>query len=271
MTRRDAIAGLLSVPLMAANKTLDINCDMGEGFGLYRYGADEEIIPFITSANIGCGFHAGDPTVLRTSVALAKKHGVAVGAHCGFPDLLGFGRRSLTVKPADLKNYVTYQLGAILAFAKAERVPLHHVKPHGAMYMMALESEEQSRAIVEAILEQDPKLLIYTIRGSATWEVARKMGLRAAAEFFADRGYRKDGTVKMFDWKIEEAGGTPEAIGARIARLATTGKIATMDGGEINVDADTVCVHSDTPGSPRIAKAIREELARAGVGVRPLD
>ena len=248
--------------------TIDLNSDMGESFGLYRHGADDEIISFISSANIACGFHAGDPSVMRNSVALARRHGVSVGAHVGFPDLLGFGRRSLQVRPTELKNYVTYQLGALQAVAKAEGLRVHHVKPHGAMYMMALEDEEMSLAILEAVIEQDETLIIYTIEDSATFRVARKLGLRAVPEFFADRGYRSDGSVKMFDWNIAEAGETPEAIGARIARLILTGKVATIDGGEIAIRPQTVCVHSDTPRSPEIVRAIRTDLKNAGIEVK---
>lgn len=248
--------------------TIDINCDMGESFGLFRYGADAEIMPFITSANIACGFHAGDPVVMRQTVALAKQHGVAIGAHFGFPDLLGFGRRRLDVKPAHLKDYVTFQIGALLAFLKSEKTRLHHVKPHGALYMMALEDDALARAIVEASLEQDEHLKIYTIEGSATERMARQLGMRPVAEFFADRGYHADGRVKMFDWTIEEAGGTPEKIGQRIVRLLREEKVAAIDGGEARIRAETVCVHSDTPGSPQIAAAIREALKAAGIDVR---
>jgi 5-oxoprolinase (ATP-hydrolysing) subunit A len=246
-------------------KTIDLNCDMGESFGLYRHGADEEVISFISSANIACGFHGGDPSVMRNSVVLARNHGVAVGAHVGFPDLLGFGRRNLHVQPAHLKDYVTYQLGALQAVAKAQGVRVHHVKPHGAMYMMALEDDALSRAIVEAVLDQDETLILYTIEDSATFMAARKLGLRAASEFFADRGYHSDGTVKMFKGNLAEAGGTPQAIGARVARLMTSGVVATMEGREISIRAETVCVHSDTPSSPAILQAIREHLGEAGI------
>jgi UPF0271 protein len=249
-------------------QSIDVNCDMGESFGPYRYGADEEIIGLISSANLACGFHAGDPTVMRRAVALAKQHGVAVGAHCGFPDLLGFGRRRLDVKPAHVKDYVSYQIGALQAFLRAAAVPLHHVKPHGALYMMALEDEALSRAIIEAALEADESLKIYTIRGSATDVVARRCGMQSVAEFFADRGYHADGTVKMFDWTLAEAGGTPERIGQRVVGLLQQGTVAAMDGTEIPMAAQTVCVHSDTPGSPQIAQAIRQALAQAGIAVR---
>jgi 5-oxoprolinase (ATP-hydrolysing) subunit A len=247
---------------------VDLNSDMGESFGLYNYGADEEIIRFISSSNIACGFHAGDPSIIRKSVRLACKHGVAIGAHFGFPDLLGFGRRNLQVEPTELKDYLTYQLGALQAFVTAEGVQLHHVKPHGALYMMALECEEMSQSIVEAVLQHNSNLALYTMEGSATFYIAKKLGLKTVSEVFADRGYRSDGTVKMFHWNIAEAGGTPQAIGDRIARLFTTGKIASIDGREIEVRAETVCIHSDTPGAPEIARAIRSALERAGINVK---
>jgi UPF0271 protein len=248
-------------------QSIDINSDMGESFGPYRYGADEEITGHISSANLACGFHAGDPTVMRRTVALAKRHGVAVGAHCGFPDLLGFGRRRLDVKPAHIKDYVSYQIGALQAFLRAEAVPLHHVKPHGALYMMALEDEALSRAIIEAALEAEESLQIYTVRGSATDEVAQRCGMRSVAEFFADRGYYADGRVKMFDWMLEEAGGTPDRIGQRVVGLLQQGTVAAMDGGELRIAAETICVHSDTPGSPQIVQAIRKALERADIKV----
>ena len=249
-------------------KSIDLNCDMGESFGPYRYGADQELIPLISSANIACGFHGGDPSVMRQTVAAAQARGVALGAHLGYPDLLGFGRRNLCVRPGELKDYVTYQLGALTAFARALGVRLHHVKPHGALYMMALDDEAMSRAIVEAVEEQDPALMIYTIEGSATFFAAQQAGLRAVTEFFADRGYSARGKVKMFDWKIEEAGATPAAIGERICRLIREGRVRSFDGGDIEVRAETVCVHSDTPGAPEIVRAIRTALRDAGIEVK---
>jgi UPF0271 protein len=248
-------------------RTIDLNSDMGESFGLFRYGADEEVLPHISSANVACGFHAGDPTVMRRTVALARRHGVAVGAHVGFPDLLGFGRRQLGVKPAHLKDYVTYQIGALQAFLKAEGVPLHHIKPHGALYMMALEDEALSRAIIEATLEVAEGLQIYTIAGSATDTIARKCGMRSVPEYFADRGYFADGRVKMFDWTLEEAGGTPHRIAQRVVDLIQEGCVSAFDGGKAQVAAETVCVHSDTPGAPQIVQTIREALRNSGIDV----
>ncbi|MBI2194562.1 MAG: 5-oxoprolinase subunit PxpA [Planctomycetes bacterium] len=250
-------------------RTIDLNGDMGESFGLYRYGADDQLLPLVSSANIACGFHAGDPTVMRATVAQAKRLNVAIGAHVGFPDLLGFGRRRIQVRPSDLKNTVTYQIGALDAFVRAAGARLHHVKPHGALYMMALEDADLSRAVVEATLDHDDQLMIYTISDSATHHEADRLGLRVVPEFFGDRGYHSDGKVKMFDWKIEEAGGTPKAIGKRMVRLLREHVVESIEGGDISVEAETVCVHSDTPNAPAIVLAIRQALRRAGVRIAP--
>jgi UPF0271 protein len=247
--------------------SVDLNADMGESFGLFRYGADEELLPFLSSANVACGFHAGDPSVMRRTVALAFQHGVAIGAHVGFPDLLGFGRRRLQASPAQVRDYVTYQIGALQAFVRAAGLCLHHVKPHGALYMMALEDEALARAVAEATHDAGESLQVYTIQGSALDHAACRLGLPVVAEFFADRGYHADGAVKMFDWTLEEAGGTAEAIGQRVVGVLQRGVVATLDGDETPVTAETVCVHSDTPGSPAIARALRQALAAAGIAV----
>jgi UPF0271 protein len=248
---------------------VDFNADMGESFGLYRYGADEELLPFLSSANIACGFHAGDPSVMRRTVALARQQGVAIGAHVGFPDLLGFGRRRLLASPAQVKDYVTYQIGALQGFVQAEGLTLHHVKPHGALYMMALEEEALAQAIAEATQTAGARLQLYTIKDSALDAAATRLGLQVVAEFFADRGYHADGVVKMFDWTLEEAGGTAEAVGRRVVRVLWDGTVAAIGGGEARAVAETVCVHSDTPGAPALARAIRQALAAAGIKVAP--
>lgn len=250
-------------------RTVDLNCDMGESFGAYRHGVDEEILPLITSANLACGFHAGDPVVMRRSVLLAKRHNVAVGAHPGFPDLLGFGRRPLRVRPSDLKDYVTCQIGALGAFCRAGGVRLHHVKPHGALYMMALEDERISEAIADAILEQDDALLLYTTGGTAADAVAERKGLRVVREFFGDRPLGRDGWV-MFDYNIADVGGgVPEGIARRVVQVVTRGKTETVCGQPVDMKVDTVCIHSDTPGAVRFMSAIRQALRAAGVAVSP--
>jgi UPF0271 protein len=256
---------------MIQNSSIDFNADMGESFGLYRYGADESLLPLLSSANIACGFHAGDPSVMRRTVALAKQHAVKVGAHVGFPDLLGFGRRRLMASPTEVRDYTTYQIGALQAFLAAEDMALHHVKPHGALYMMALEDDGLAEAIAEASAAAGKNLQIYTVQGSAMDRAATECDLQVVPEFFADRGYHADGTVKMFDWTLEEAGGTPEAIAARVVQVVQRGLVAVIGGGDTRVTAKTVCVHSDTPGAPAIAKAIRQALAAAKIEVRACD
>ncbi len=248
---------------------IDINCDMGESFGLYTYGHDADMLPLISSANVACGFHAGDPTVMQTTVAGAKDHKVKVGAHVGFPDRMGFGRRNMQIPAQELKDHTTYQIGSLAAFTKTHRLELQHVKPHGSLYMMALEDQDMANALIEAVATFDDSLMIYTIRDSATWQAAQAKGLRAVAEFFADRPYHKDGRVKMFNWTIEEAGGDPKALGERVADLITQGKISSFEGGTLAMTVETVCVHSDTPRAPEILKAVRDILYERNITIAP--
>jgi len=249
--------------------SIDINCDMGESFGLYTYGHDAEMLPLISSANVACGFHAGDPTVMQTTVAGARNHEVKVGAHVGFPDRMGFGRRNMQIAPQELSDHTTYQIGALAAFVKVHGLELHHVKPHGALYMMALEDQDMAAALVDAVANYDDSLMIYTIRDSATWQAAEFRGLRAVAEFFVDRPYYKDGRVKMFDWTLEEAGGDAEALARRVTALITQGEIPSFEGGVLSMSAETVCIHSDTPGAPEILKAVRAALEAVSVTIAP--
>ena len=257
---------------MAKKKTtgtprrIDLNCDMGESFGLFKIGSDREIVPFITSANLGCGFHGGDPHVMRESVALCKAHGVAIGAHPGFPDLMGFGRRNMNATPAQVADFVTYQVGALQAFLKAVGLPMQHVKPHGALYMMALVDDALADAIVGAVASLDPKLAIFTTGGTATERAANRVGIRAVREFFADRPMTPNGW-QMFGSKLDDVGGTPERIAQRAVTAFLEGKVGTPQGAEVGITFDTICVHSDTPGSPAIMHAIRQAFETAGVGL----
>lgn len=249
---------------------LDINCDMGESFGNYRYGADEEIISFITSANIACGFHAGDPTVMDRTVALAAAHGVSVGAHPSFPDLMGFGRREMAATPGEVRDYVTYQVGAIAAFARAHGVKLRHVKGHGAIYNMAAVDGRMARAMVEGVARVDPDLIFVGLAGSLLLDAARAAGLAAASEVFADRAYNLDGTLvsrRLPNSVIHD----PAAVAARVLQMATQGTVETITGQTMRVVADTVCVHGDTPGAARLAEAIRAALTTAAVPVAAMD
>jgi UPF0271 protein len=238
---------------------MDFNADLGESFGLWARGADDALMRVISSANVACGFHAGDPGAMRRAVSSASANGVAIGAHPGFPDLLGFGRRELAAAPADVRDYVLYQVGALEAFVRAAGRRLQHVKPHGALYMMALEDAALARAIVEAVAEHDDGLAIYTLAGSELWDAALEAGLRPVAEFFADRPLRADGSVVMFGWQ-EVFEPTPETVGERVRQLVETGTVRSLEGTAVEVTASTVCVHSDTPGAGALGAAVREAL-----------
>jgi UPF0271 protein len=246
---------------------LDFNSDLGESFGLWERGADDAMMSVISSANVACGFHAGDPGVMRSSIAKAQHQGVSVGAHPGLPDLLGFGRRVMDVSPADVRNYVLYQVAALGGFLRAAGLTMHHVKPHGALYMMAQDDPAIARAIAEAVAEYDPRLPIYTLPGTEMARAAAEAGLRAIPEFFADRPIHQDGTVVMFRW-WEQFEATPQAVADRVSSLAKRGTVASLEGPEIPITAETVCVHSDTPGAAEIGPAVRAALDQAGVSVR---
>jgi UPF0271 protein len=247
-------------------RAVDFNADLGESLGPWRIGADDELMRFISSANVACGFHAGDPTTMRRAVVSAKREGVAVGAHPGFPDVLGFGRRNMDVAPQDVRNYVLYQTGALAAFAGAAGLTLHHVKPHGALYMMALDDGPLARAIAEAVGELDDRLPVYTLAGGELWHAARAAGLRAVPEFFADRPMRRDGSVIMFGWQ-EHFDPTPEVVASRVQSLLTTGAVPSLEGDSVTVAAATICVHSDTPRADELGAAVKAAVEAAGATI----
>lgn len=249
-------------------RTADFNSDLGESYGWWQRGADDVMLSCISSANVACGFHAGDPTTMRTAVDTALRNGVAVGAHPGYPDLLGFGRRRLEVAPADVRNYVLYQIGALAAFVSAGGGRLRHVKPHGALYMATLDDAGVAGAVAEAVAEHDDSLAIYTLHGSEMWQAAEKLGLRAVPEFFADRPLRADGSVVMFQW-WELFRATPEEVSGRVTEFLTTGTVTAVDGNPVPVRAETICVHSDTPGADLIGPAVRGAFEAVGVSLRP--
>jgi UPF0271 protein len=201
---------------------------------------------------------------MRRAVSSAIANGVAIGAHPGFPDLLGFGRREIDAKPGDVRDYVLYQVGALDAFVRAAGTRLQHVKPHGALYMMALEDAALARAIAEAVAEHDDALAVYTLAGSELWDAAAAAGLRAVAEFFADRPLRADGSVVMFGWQ-ELFQPTPQAVGDRVRSLVETGTVRSLEGSRVEVTANTVCVHSDTPGAGELGAAVRAALDTVAV------
>ena len=247
---------------------IDFNCDMGESFGAYTLGYDDEVIRYITSANVACGFHAGDPMWMRRTVLLAEQHGVAVGAHPGFPDIQGFGRRDMTVSPEEARNDVVYQIGALAAFTRDKR--LQHIKPHGSMYNMAAGGGELARAICQAVLDVDQDMILVVLAGSPWVEVARAMGVRVAREAFADRALNPDGTLvarSVTGAVIDDIGQVVE----RSIQMVTTGKATAINGEEVSIQADTLCLHGDTPGAVELAATLRSGLEAAGVQVVPLS
>ena len=246
---------------------IDFNCDMGESFGMYKMGFDEEVIKHITSANIACGFHAGDPMWMRHTVDLAQRHGVAIGAHPSFPDLNGFGRRNMIVSPDEAKNDVTYQVGALQAFTADKK--LQHVKPHGAMYNMAVNDESLAQAICESILEIDPDMILVALAGSRWLDIAEDMGLKVACEIFADRALNADGTLVSRSQPGSVIHDTAEVV-ERSLRMVTEGKATAITGEQIDVQADSLCLHGDTPGAVEMAASLKRELEAADVEILPL-
>ncbi|MBI3989533.1 MAG: LamB/YcsF family protein [candidate division NC10 bacterium] len=247
---------------------IDLNCDMGEAFGIYRLGDDAELMRYITSANVACGFHAGDPVIMRRTVLLAKQYEVRVGAHPSFPDLQGFGRRVIELSPSETKDCVLYQVGALLAFAKAAGVQLQHVKPHGALYNVAARDPEVARAVAEAVAEAGDHLVLVGLYGSELIEAGKKVGLRVAQEAFADRAYNEDGTLvsrRLPGSVIHDA----EEVAGRVLQLVA-GRTVAITGKEILLRPDTICLHGDTPGAGGLAKLIRARLEEAGIKPTPM-
>ena len=240
---------------------------MGESFGAWRMGADADVMPHVTSANIACGFHAGDPAVMRRTVRLAREHGVAVGAHPGFPDLPGFGRRDLQVSPREAEDLVLYQLGALAAMAKAEDVAIAHVKPHGALYNMATRDRALAGAIAKAVAAFDRRLVLFGLAGSVMLAAGREAGLIVAAEGFADRGYEPDGSLAP----RSRSGAVltdPAAVVARAVRMLRDGVVTATDGRDVALEVQTLCVHGDTPGAAALAHDLRSGFEAAGIAVR---
>ena len=250
-------------------KKVDLNCDLGESFGNYTCGMDASVIPHISSANVACSFHAGDPLVMQKTVALAAKYGTAVGAHPGFPDLVGFGRRNMAVSPAELKAMMIYQIGALQAFCKAQGVKLQHVKPHGAMYNMAAKDRKLADAICDAILEIDDSLILLGLSGSEMLKAAKDKGLRYASEVFADRAYEPDGSLTPRALEGSVITDEDEAI-KRVLQMVNDGTVVTRSGKIIPIEADSICLHGDGAKAVEFAKRIRQELTDSGVEIVPL-
>jgi 5-oxoprolinase (ATP-hydrolysing) subunit A len=248
---------------------IDLNADIGESFGIYHLGHDELLLRHVTSGSIACGFHAGDPSVMRATVRLASSAGVAVGAHPGFPDLAGFGRRDLAAQPHEIVDMVVYQIGALAALARSEGVILQHVKPHGALYNMSVRRRDVADAIATAVAAFDDSLVLVGLPGSELLAAGASAGLRVAAEAFADRSYESDGSLtprRFSDALVTDA----TLVAARAVRMVREGKITARDGSDIAVRADTICIHGDTADSAGLAAVVRSSLEAAGVTVKAL-
>ena len=251
-------------------RKIDINCDLGESYGHFKVGQDSKIMPHITSANVACGFHAGDPVTMAHTVELAKKFGVAVGAHPGYPDLMGFGRREMKSNSEEVKSYVMYQVGALQAFAKASSISLQHVKPHGALYDVAARDKNISSAIAEAVRSVDSDLILLGPPHSMIAEAASRMGLRVALEAFADRAYNPDGTLvprSQPDSVIEE----PKLVVERAKEMVERGTVSAINGKVVHLgEVHTICVHGDTPNAVEMAITLKPKLLAAKIDVQSI-
>lgn len=250
---------------------VDLNSDIGEGFGNYVLGMDEEILNYVTSINLACGWHAGDANIMDKTVAMAKEKRVYVGAHPGYPDLLGFGRRAMAIKREEAKNYMLYQTGALMAFTKAHGVKLQHVKLHGAFYNKACVDPELANGVLDGLEQlKDEKIILMALSGSYIAKEAKKRGLRVSQEVFADRGYNADGTLVNRSLPGAFVKDIQEAL-PRVIRMIKEGKVKTADGQDIAIQADSICVHGDNPKAIEFVKQIRQGLVEAGIEVCPIE
>jgi len=247
-------------------KIIDLNCDMGESYGAWKMGADADVMPFISSANIASGFHAGDPATIRKTVRLAVDSGVAIGAHPSLPDLMGFGRRAMKISPQDMYDLVIYQAGAVEAFARAAGAKLHHVKCHGALYNMAAMDEGLSEAMIKAVRDLGSGVMLYALSESKNFQLAKKANIPVAGEVFADRGYSDDGTLAPRDkpgGMIED----PAQSVKQVLGMIEGGFVTSLSGKKVSVAADTLCLHGDQPGAVAFAKKLRETFKDRGISV----
>ena len=248
---------------------VDLNSDLGESFGAWKMGRDEDVLTFVSSANVACGFHASDPLVMKKTVEAAKAAGVAVGAHPGYPDLVGFGRRNMTCSPDELYANALYQIGALKAFCEAAGIPLQHVKPHGAMYNSAAKKIEEATALAQAVKDAGKGLILMGLAGSKFDEAAEKVGVPYAAEAFADRGYMKDGTLvprKMEGAFVRDV----EVAAKRVIRMVKEGVVEAIDGTAVPLKPQSICLHGDSPTAVQMAQTLRARLVEAGIEIVPL-
>jgi 5-oxoprolinase (ATP-hydrolysing) subunit A len=250
-------------------KIIDINCDLGESFGAYTIGQDSEMLKYVTSVNIACGFHAGDPKTMRETVEQAVEQRVGIGAHPGFPDLNGFGRRNIDMTPQEIYDTIVYQIAALEGFVRIAGGTLQHVKPHGALYNMAAKSESISKGIAEAIYAFNPALILYGLSGSELIAAGKQIGLTTASEVFADRTYQQDGSLtsrRLPDAMIKE----DSAAAEQVVRMVKEGRVRSLQGTDVHIQADTVCIHGDGPHALSFAKQLRTTLLESSIIVQKL-
>jgi UPF0271 protein len=247
-------------------RVVDLNSDMGEGFGpwIIGDGVDDQIMPLISSANIATGFHAGDPSIMNITVELAKQHGVAIGAHPGFRDLIGFGRRHIHASATELVNDIIYQIGAMREIAALHGLPLHHVKPHGALYMHIARDEEVATRFINQLHQLAPELIIYAMHGSVIHRLALEKGHPVICEFYADRDYDHSGSI-VFIRRVEQL--DSQQVADKVLRACTEGRVMTVEGKDIPIQFDSICIHSDTPGALQLVQATRKRLETAGLTI----
>lgn len=249
-------------------RVIDINSDVGESYGNWTAGNDAEVLKHVTTANVACGYHAGDPYIMDATVQLAKENGVVVGAHPGLPDLMGFGRRRMAISREDARLYTLYQTGALKAFLDTRGIKLHHVKPHGAFYLMCVESEDVARGFCDAVYQLDPSLPIYF--PAPLWrglpKVAKEYGLRVVGEVYVDMDYNKDGVLVV---RRKLGHSDPGEAADKVHRFFTEGGIDTVDGVDIEFEAESICIHGDGPSAPDLVRALRAKLTTAGFTIGP--
>lgn len=249
--------------------TVDLNCDLGESFGAYQIGNDEAILDYVTSVNVACGFHAGDPTVMRKTVRLALEKQVKIGAHPGLQDLIGFGRRNMNISPQEAYDIVIYQIGALNGFLQAEGGQMQHVKPHGALYNMAAKNKDLSMAIAEAVYKVNPELILFGLSGSELVRAGQAIGLQTASEVFADRTYQQDGSLTSRNEKnalIEN----DDAAAAQVIRMVKEGKVLSQQGTDVTLKADTICIHGDGEHALSFARHVKKSLELSEITVKSI-
>lgn len=245
-------------------KTIDLNCDLGESYGAFRFGQDQQILPLITSANIACGYHAGDPTTMNRTVKWAKQYGVEIGAHPSLPDLMGFGRRKMEISPEEVYDLIIYQLGSLQGFVQIHHATLHHVKPHGALYHLSNEDPKIAEAIAQAIYDFNPQLIYYGFAQSPSIQIAKKIGLQVAEEVFADRTYQTNGQLTPRTSPNALIQSVDQAI-QQVLQIVKEGKVTTITGETIPLHGDTVCIHGDQPQALTFVQKLRAALTLHGI------